>query len=48
MFLTNSYTFRQREKMGNQTVTIRKFVKYLNNKDEQGGYWLPNIQRPFV
>jgi len=34
--------------MANQTETIRKFVKYLNNKEEQGGYWLPNIQRPFV
>lgn len=34
--------------MANQSETIRKFVKYLNNKDEQGGYWLPNIQRPFV
>jgi uncharacterized protein with ParB-like and HNH nuclease domain len=34
--------------MANQTETIRKFVKYLNNPDEQGGYWLPNIQRPFV
>jgi len=34
--------------MANQTETIRKFVKYLNNKNEQGGYWLPNIQRPFV
>ena len=39
---TNKY------KMANQTETIRKFVKYLNNKEEQGGYWLPNIQRPFV
>jgi uncharacterized protein with ParB-like and HNH nuclease domain len=34
--------------MLNQSETIRKFVKYLNNKEEQGGYWLPNIQRPFV
>ena len=34
--------------MANQSETIRKFVKYLNNKEEQGGYWLPNIQRPFV
>lgn len=34
--------------MANQTETIRKFVKYLNNKEEQGGFWLPNIQRPFV
>lgn len=34
--------------MPNQTETIRKFIKYLNNKEEQGGFWLPNIQRPFV
>src|SRR5687767_118602 len=34
--------------MANQTATIRKFVNYLNNADEQGGFWLPNIQRPFV
>ena len=34
--------------MPNQTETIRKFIKYLNNRDEQGGFWLPNIQRPFV
>lgn len=34
--------------MANQTETIRKFVKYLNNTEEHGGYWLPNIQRPFV
>lgn len=34
--------------MANQTDTIRKFIKYLNNSTEQGGYWLPNIQRPFV
>jgi len=34
--------------MPNQTETIRKFIKCLNNRDEQGGYWLPNIQRPFV
>lgn len=34
--------------MANQSETIRKFVKYLNNNEEQGGYWLPNIQRPFV
>lgn len=34
--------------MANQTDTIRKFVGYLNNTEEQGGYWLPNIQRPFV
>ncbi len=34
--------------MPNQTETIRKFIKCLNNKDEQGGFWLPNIQRPFV
>jgi hypothetical protein len=34
--------------MANQTATIRKFVNYLNNAEEQGGFWLPNIQRPFV
>src|SRR5215213_6330853 len=34
--------------MANQTETIRKFVSYLNNPDEQGGFWLPNIQRRFV
>jgi len=34
--------------MPNQTETIRKFIKCLNNRDEAGGFWLPNIQRPFV
>lgn len=34
--------------MKNQTKTIRKIVHCLNNSDEEGGYWLPNIQRPFV
>jgi len=34
--------------MKNQKQTIRKIVGYLNNPDEDGGYWLPNIQRPFV
>src|SRR5664279_5849584 len=29
-------------------MTIRKAVKSLNNNEENGGYWLPNIQRPFV
>ena len=28
--------------------SIRKIVKYLNNADEEGGFWLPNIQRSFV
>ena len=28
--------------------SFRKFVSYLNNEDQEGGYWLPNIQRPFV
>ena len=28
--------------------SIRKFIKYLNNVDQDGGYWLPNIQRNFV
>nr|WP_321259082.1 DUF262 domain-containing protein [uncultured Pseudodesulfovibrio sp.] len=34
--------------MKNRSQTIRKIVGYLNNKDEEGGFWLPNIQRPFV
>ena len=34
--------------MKNQKQTIRKIVGQLNNPDEDGGFWLPNIQRPFV
>jgi uncharacterized protein with ParB-like and HNH nuclease domain len=34
--------------MKNQKQTIRKIVGILNNADEDGGFWLPNIQRPFV
>src|SRR4051794_24388117 len=29
--------------------SLRKIVKLLNDPDEDGGgFWLPNIQRPFV
>src|SRR5438034_3291296 len=31
-----------------QKLSLRKIVSYLNNPDEDGGFWLPNIQRPFV
>ena len=34
--------------MKNQKHTIKKIVTFLNNPDEEGGFWLPNIQRPFV
>ncbi|MDP3014276.1 MAG: DUF262 domain-containing protein, partial [Candidatus Subteraquimicrobiales bacterium] len=34
--------------MKNQKDSIRKFVGYLNNPEKDGGFWLPNIQRPFV
>lgn len=34
--------------MKNQKETIRKVVKWLNNQEKDGGFWLPNIQRPFV
>lgn len=34
--------------MKNKKESIRKIVGYLNNPDEDGGFWLPNIQRPFV
>ena len=34
--------------MKTQQLSLRKIVSYLNNQDEDGGFWLPNIQRPFV
>jgi len=35
--------------MQNKKLSIRKIVSYLNNDEsEGGGFWLPNIQRPFV
>jgi hypothetical protein len=34
--------------MRNQKETIRRMVTYLNNEEKDGGFWLPNIQRPFV
>ncbi len=34
--------------MKNRTESIRRIVGFLNNKDNEGGFWLPNIQRPFV
>lgn len=35
--------------MQNKKLPIRKIVTYLNDDEaEGGGFWLPNIQRPFV
>ena len=34
--------------MRTQKLSLRKIVSYLNNPEEDGGFWLPNIQRPFV
>lgn len=35
--------------MQNKKLSIRKIVAYLNDDEaEGGGFWLPNIQRPFV
>jgi hypothetical protein len=34
--------------MANQQVTLRQIVHYLNNPDQNGGFWLPHIQRAFV
>jgi hypothetical protein len=34
--------------MKNQKQTVRRIVGFLNNAEEEGGFWLPNIQRPFV
>ena len=28
--------------------SLRKIVSFLNNPEEEGGFWLPIIQRPFV
>lgn len=28
--------------------SLRKIVSFLNNEEEDGGFWLPNIQRHFV
>ena len=34
--------------MKTQKLSLRKIVSYLNDPEEDGGFWLPNIQRPFV
>lgn len=34
--------------MRNKKETIKKFISMINNEEEQGGLWLPNIQRYFV
>jgi uncharacterized protein with ParB-like and HNH nuclease domain len=34
--------------MRNRKETIRRIINFLNNEEEDGGFWLPNIQRPFV
>ncbi len=34
--------------MKKPTQSLRKIVAFLNNPDEDGGFWLPNIQREFV
>lgn len=35
--------------MQNKKLSIRRIVNYLNDDEaEGGGFWLPNIQRPFV
>lgn len=39
---------REAPQVKNQRQTIRKIVTFLNNPEDEGGFWLPNIQRPFV
>ena len=34
--------------MRTQKQSLRKIVRVLNNRDEDGGLWLPHIQRAFV
>jgi hypothetical protein len=41
-------THTEERALKNQKETIRKLVRYLNNSEKDGGFWLPNIQRPFV
>jgi len=28
--------------------SLRKIASFLNNSNGDGGFWLPNIQRPFT
>ncbi|MFZ4122803.1 MAG: DUF262 domain-containing protein [Caulobacterales bacterium] len=44
----NSRHFGQGVAMRVSKQSLRKIVKVLNNAEEDGGFWLPNIQRPFV
>lgn len=42
-------TLKNGRHVQNRIISIRKIVSYLNNDEsEAGGFWLPNIQRPFV
>lgn len=34
--------------MAYSSISVKKVVTYFNNPIEQGGFWLPNIQREFV
>src|SRR5438067_9132892 len=34
--------------MKTQKYAFHQIVRLLNNLEEEGGFWLPNIQRPFV
>lgn len=34
--------------MGYNNISVRKLITYLNNRIEQGGFWLPYIQKEFV
>jgi hypothetical protein len=34
--------------MKNERTSIWKMVRALNDRESNGGFWLPNIQRPFV
>ena len=34
--------------MGYKSISIKKVLTYLNNPIEQGGFWIPNVQREFI
>ena len=36
------------DRMGNKNKTVKQIVNFINNPEEEGGLWLPNIQRKFV
>ena len=34
--------------MGYNSISIKQVITYFNNPIEQGGFWLPNVQKEFI